>query len=491
MRSSFKGHYRRILPPLLEVLDFHSNNTTHRPVLQALEVVRRYVESGLHLYPTDEVIPLDGVVDPQWRDLVLEPDPEGTVRVNRLNYELSTLQAVRDAVRTKEVWIAGARRFRNPDEDVPQDFVLKREEYCAALQQPTEAKDFINQVRTALEARLAAFNTWMGHTLPTGAKPTKSSRASLVSKTAKTVKNRRSRSGQKGREDTWTPHVSKDGKVRLFATHGGRIGVTPFEKLADPPLLPRLKAEVAVRWPMTSLLDMLKETDLRVHFSDAFRSATAFESLDRATLQQRLLLCLYGLGTNTGLKRMAIGEHGATYKDLLYVRRRFITKDQLRHAITEVVNAIFHASAPDLGRGHDRLRLRFQEVRSLGPEPLDRVARPLRRPRRDDLLARRAQGVLHLLAAQDVFLVRGGRDDRGSAAPLHRDGRGPAVRRQPRPERGGVRLLPAAGLPAPAPAQGHSQAEALSPRGRQAPGIPQLAARSHRGHQLGPDPPAV
>jgi hypothetical protein len=31
-----------------------------------------------------------------------------------------------------------------------------------------------------------------------------------------------------------------------------------------------------------------------------------------------LLLCLYGLGTNTGLKRMAVGEDGVTYKDLLY-----------------------------------------------------------------------------------------------------------------------------------------------------------------------------
>jgi len=99
---------------------------------------------------------------------------------------------------------------------------------------------------------------------------------------------------------------------------------------------------------MTSLLDMLKETDLRVHFSDAFRSATAFESMDRATLQQRLLLCLYGLRTNTGLKRMAVGEHGATHKDLLYVRRRFITKDQLRHAITQVANAIFHVRLPQI-----------------------------------------------------------------------------------------------------------------------------------------------
>ena len=60
---------------------------------------------------------------------------------------------------------------------------------------------------------------------------------------------------------------------------------------------------------MTGLLDMLKETDLRVGFTDDFRSPTPFENLDRSALQQRLLLCLYGLGTNTGLKRMAAGQH--------------------------------------------------------------------------------------------------------------------------------------------------------------------------------------
>ena len=45
---------------------------------------------------------------------------------------------------------------------------------------------------------------------------------------------------------------------------------------------------------------------------------------------------------------MSAEEHGATYKDLLYVRRRFITRDQLRHAITEVVNAIFCVRLPQV-----------------------------------------------------------------------------------------------------------------------------------------------
>jgi hypothetical protein len=34
-------------------------------------------------------------------------------------------------------------------------------------------------------------------------------------------------------------------------------------------------------------------------------------------LQRRLLLCLHGLGTNTGLKRMGNGGGVDSYKDLL------------------------------------------------------------------------------------------------------------------------------------------------------------------------------
>ena len=65
---------------------------------------------------------------------------------------------------------------------------------------------------------------------------------------------------------------------------------------------------------MTSLLDMLKETDLRLNFTDTLRSPTAYESLDRAILRPRLLLCLHGIGTNAGLQRMNAAQHGATYK---------------------------------------------------------------------------------------------------------------------------------------------------------------------------------
>ena len=128
----------------------------------------------------------------------------------------------------------------------------------------------------------------------------------------------------------------------------GWIHLSPLEAQTDPEFLLPLKGEIGRRWPMTSLLDVLKEADLRIRFTREFQSGTEREHLNRTVLQPRLLLCLYALGTNTGLKRMASGQEEATYKDLLYVRRRFITAEQLRRAITQVVNATLSIRQPEI-----------------------------------------------------------------------------------------------------------------------------------------------
>jgi TnpA family transposase len=94
---------------------------------------------------------------------------------------------------------------------------------------------------------------------------------------------------------------------------------------------------------MTGLLDVLKETDLRVGFTEAFKTLGIREALPREELQRRLLLCLYGLGTNAGLKRMAASNREIGYADLLYVRRRFIDNASLREAIRRVIDATLSA----------------------------------------------------------------------------------------------------------------------------------------------------
>ena len=45
IRNSYKGHYRRMAPEILQSLEFRSNNEHHRPVIQALDLLKRYAGS--------------------------------------------------------------------------------------------------------------------------------------------------------------------------------------------------------------------------------------------------------------------------------------------------------------------------------------------------------------------------------------------------------------------------------------------------------------
>jgi hypothetical protein len=83
-------------------------------------------------------------------------------------------------------------------------------------------------------------------------------------------------------------------KVTLHAQGKNRIKLSPLEPQPEPAHMLRVKAELMSRWPMTSLLDVVKATDLRVGCSDALHSVAARAMLDRAIVQPRLLRCLYG-----------------------------------------------------------------------------------------------------------------------------------------------------------------------------------------------------
>jgi Tn3 transposase DDE domain len=77
---------------------------------------------------------------------------------------------------------------------------------------------------------------------------------------------------------------------------------------------------------------------LRIELTVAFTTAATREVVDRREVQRRLLLCLYGLGSNAGLKRLGVGN-GVTYKELLHTRRRYIDKESLREATRRVAQA--------------------------------------------------------------------------------------------------------------------------------------------------------
>jgi len=208
MRSSYANHYRRMLPQILDVLKFRSNNAAHRPIVDALNTMSRMVEDTRRFIQADEGFPIDDVVAPKWREFVIGSDG----RINRVSYEICLLSALRDRIRCKEIWIPGSNRYRNPDDDLPKDFNTNRSEYYSGLNLGLDAKDFVAKIQSELEQSLCLLN----------------------------------------REIPSNPHV------RVLWQGKNRISLSPLRPQPEPPGLIALKAEIGRRWPMTSLLDALK-----------------------------------------------------------------------------------------------------------------------------------------------------------------------------------------------------------------------------------------
>jgi hypothetical protein len=137
LKASYTGHYRAGMIGLLRVLEFRSTNTARQPVIRALELIARYARAGnLTYYPRGETAPEHRGTAGDWADLFYRDDNRGRRRTVRMAYEVATFQALREQLRCKEVWVVGAGRWRDPDEDLPKDFEARRPEHYASLRNP-------------------------------------------------------------------------------------------------------------------------------------------------------------------------------------------------------------------------------------------------------------------------------------------------------------------------------------------------------------------
>ncbi|WP_072691401.1 Tn3 family transposase [Rhodococcus marinonascens] len=303
LRSSYSNHYRRMLPALLAALDFRCNNTAYRPVMVAMELLQRYagIDGKVRFYDRHALTPLDGVVPKAWRGAVV--DENG--RIERIPYELCVLVVLRDTIRRREIYVDGANRWRNPEDDLPGDFDTAREVHYAAIRQPLDPTEFINGLKQRMSQALARFDVGLAE--------------------------------------------GTTGGVRLTRRRGEQwISVPKLDKQPEPENLEAIKAEVTRRWGTLDLLDVLKDADFLTDFTTEFTSVASREVIDRDTLRRRLLLDLFALGTNMGIRAIVnTGEHEESEAALRHVRRHFITRDNLRRATTKLVNATFAARDPN------------------------------------------------------------------------------------------------------------------------------------------------
>ncbi|WP_344953924.1 Tn3 family transposase, partial [Sphaerisporangium flaviroseum] len=298
LKASYTGHYRRGLIELIEVLEFASTNSVHRPVIEALQLVRRHAKAGnITYYPAGEVVPAHRGTQGDWSDLIYRQDTRGRGRVARMVYEVATFQALRDQLRCKEIWVAGAGRWRNPDEDLPADFESRRAEHYAELRKPRDPQAFCDALRQEVSAALAELDA----RLP-------------------------------GLE--W---------LQIAERKSGAIKLSPIEAAPEPRNLRRIKNEVARRWSAVPLIDVLKEAILRTGCLEKVAALTGGGHLDGQVLAERLMLLIYAYGTNCGIRSVTSGAHPHTEEELRYVRRRYLSAEVARMVAVEIANATFAA----------------------------------------------------------------------------------------------------------------------------------------------------
>jgi len=211
---------------------------------------------------------------------------------DREAFEVYTIIALMTALDLRKIWVEGSQKYRDPALDVPADFSARRLHYYDNLQQPLNPRGFTARVKRDLEQETQRLN----ETLPT---------------------NR-----------------------SVFVSEEKKWNVRRYQPLPETEQVRAVKADLFQTWKNTEYINVLKETALDTGFLRQFRTFVTRSALPRAVVDERLLLCLFGLGTNVGLSAIASAAEQVTDDQLRYIKDTYIDKDALIAANKVLSNSI-------------------------------------------------------------------------------------------------------------------------------------------------------
>lgn len=276
LRSLYIHHHRHDFLAILKVMQFKSASLSE--LCLAIDAILNNTE-----------LSLKGIVSKKIQKIVDS---------DRMYAEIAVLRVLQKELKCKNVWIKSTFKYTDPEKDLPQDFWEKKQAYCQMLNLPEDGKIKIPQLKAEMVEAIKAFND--------------------------TIK--------------MNPDVKIKKRTHKSGQTTARLCLTPYQAQQESPNIQALKNEIERLWPNNSLLDMLKEADLRVSLTQDLTKMTNKVTLDHKILQERLLLCLFAMGTNTELKKVCAGSTH-TESDLWYVKKRFITPEGLRHILIKLTNS--------------------------------------------------------------------------------------------------------------------------------------------------------
>ncbi|MFD6986833.1 Tn3 family transposase, partial [Streptomyces sp. NPDC059956] len=236
-------------------------------------------------------------VPTRWQGYLDEAAAKGDASAYRHYWVLCTLLALRDGLRSGDVYVPGSRRYDNPAACLfkPAQWEDHRFEFCRLVGKSPDFSETLPQVMDELDEALTDLEKVLGR---------------------------------------------GDGLVRL--NDAGELVISPLTAEDIPSEAEELHTELERMLPNVPIASLLVEMDRHTGFLDCFTHAGGKQARS-PQLKRNLIACLIGLSTNLGLHGMA-ASCGIPYDVLAWIAEWYIREETLREANIVLVN--YHHKLP-------------------------------------------------------------------------------------------------------------------------------------------------
>ncbi len=263
-------------------------------LLAAAEILRELNATGARRVP--DAAPAD-FVPAKWRGYLDSARMSGNTSAYRHYWELCMLLALRDGLRTGDVYVPGSRRYSDPAAYIltPDQWSLHRAQFCELVGKPADSARALAAAQDELADALGELEQVL---------------------------------------------AAGDGPVRL--DEAGDLVISPLTAEDVPTEAVALKAELTEMLPFAPIVSLLIELDKRTGFLDCFTHAGGKQART-SEVKRNLIAVLVSHSTNLGLTRMA-DACGISYDILAWTAEWYVREETLRAANLAIIG--YHQPMP-------------------------------------------------------------------------------------------------------------------------------------------------
>ena len=294
MLDAAMSYLRQFTPAVLAAVRFAGGPGTSG-LLSAVKTLGELYATGARKVPTDAPT---GFVPARWAGYLQTATGRGDVIAYRHYWELCVLLALRDGLRSGDVFVPGSHRYADPASFLltPGQWEPRRAGFCRLAGKPADGMEALAAAEDELHAALADLDAQLAAGDPRGVR------------------------------------LNADGELiipRLAAED------TPTEAEA-------LRDELAGMLPVVPVASLLVEVDARTGFTDHLVHAGG-QVTRSAELKRHLLYVIIAEATNMGLGEMAASA-GISYEALAWTAEWYFRPETLEAASAAIVN--YHHRLP-------------------------------------------------------------------------------------------------------------------------------------------------